>query len=190
MASSQATYSTAEPLGELITLVYPTLCRMAAAKAHVRGMTPSDLTHETVCRLLKLPDPPTTEPQIEGVAWQMMDWVLTDRVRAEAARHQRERGEATPMVQSPRAPDPRLRQIRLGVSHLSKLDPRKAEALMLSAVGGLPMERIAEMLGVSPKTVQRDLEFARSWVASYFREFPDGEPSGVIDTSSDVKRSP
>jgi len=41
-----------------------------------------------------------------------------------------------------------------------ELSPRKAEVLMLSAICRMTQERIGEVLGVSTRTIQRDIEFA------------------------------
>jgi RNA polymerase sigma factor (TIGR02999 family) len=54
---------------------------------------------------------------------------------------------------------------------LAALDERKARAVELHYFGGLEYVEVAEVLGVSPVTVHRDLRFARSWI--YDRLRPD-----------------
>jgi RNA polymerase sigma factor (sigma-70 family) len=53
------------------------------------------------------------------------------------------------------------------LAELAEANPRKAEVMTLSAVCGLTNVQIAALLDVSEKTVQRDLEFARAWLASH-----------------------
>jgi RNA polymerase sigma factor (TIGR02999 family) len=47
---------------------------------------------------------------------------------------------------------------------LSALDARKSRVVELRFFGGLSLEEVAEVLGVSTKTVMRDWDFARAWL--------------------------
>jgi len=51
------------------------------------------------------------------------------------------------------------------LSKLQGLDARKAEVVMLKFFAGLEHEAIAESLGISVPTVERDWRFARSWLS-------------------------
>jgi DNA-directed RNA polymerase specialized sigma24 family protein len=51
-------------------------------------------------------------------------------------------------------------------AQLAETHPRMAEALMLSAVCRMSQEQIAATLEVSVRTIRRDLDFAKAWVAS------------------------
>ena len=56
------------------------------------------------------------------------------------------------------------------------LDERKADVVKLRVIWGLKMEEIAESLGVSVATVERDWSFSRAWLtreASARRERDD-----------------
>ena len=46
----------------------------------------------------------------------------------------------------------------------SAVAPRQAKLVELRYFGGLSEEEIVEVLKVSPRTVRRDWEFARSWL--------------------------
>lgn len=167
-------------LVELLTASYPTLRRIAVAKSRSTGICPSSLAHEAVCRVLKLPNPPRDTRALEGVVWQLMDWLIKDRFRAGEAQRRRERGAAAPELGGGgRTSNPQLDAVSRALATLAERSPRKAEAMMLSAVCDLPMERIAELLGVSTKTVQRDLEFARAWIASQAGQFGAGDGAGT-----------
>jgi RNA polymerase sigma factor (TIGR02999 family) len=48
---------------------------------------------------------------------------------------------------------------------LQERDPRRAQVVECRFFGGLTHEEIAEALGVSVPTVQRDWRFARAWLA-------------------------
>jgi DNA-directed RNA polymerase specialized sigma24 family protein len=151
------------PLNDLIAASYPALRRMAAARVGGSGVSPSSLANDTVCRLLKLPTPPADGDALSGIAHQLMEWGLVDRLRQGARRRKHEDASGK---------DHRPLQISGGISlsfsrHFSALaaaSPRKAEAMLLWAVHGCTMRQIASMLGVSEKTVQRDIAFATTWL--------------------------
>lgn len=149
--------------GQLIARVYPTLQRMAAAKVRGSGLSPSSVVQDTLIRVLKLPSPPQSEPQLEAAAWKLMEWVVLDKVRSEQARDHRER--ASMDARSDPWQSPQLEHLSRAMSELAKLDPRRAEVVTLCLACGLPMTRVAELLDISVRTVQRDLEFSKAWLA-------------------------
>jgi RNA polymerase sigma factor (TIGR02999 family) len=51
------------------------------------------------------------------------------------------------------------------LTKLRELDERKAEVVMLKFFAGLDHEAIADALGTSVPTVERDWRFVRSWLA-------------------------
>jgi RNA polymerase sigma factor (TIGR02999 family) len=50
------------------------------------------------------------------------------------------------------------------LAELEQLDERKARLVEMHYFAGIGYEEAAELLGVSPVTVHRDLRFARSWM--------------------------
>ena len=50
------------------------------------------------------------------------------------------------------------------LAHLAKDFPRRSEVVELRYFGGLTNEEIAEVLKVSPATVERDWRYARAWL--------------------------
>ena len=52
-----------------------------------------------------------------------------------------------------------------GLDRLESLDRRKADVVKLRVIWGLEMREIAEALGVSLATVERDWSFAKAWLA-------------------------
>src|SRR5262249_48122813 len=55
---------------------------------------------------------------------------------------------------------------------LAKLDSRQAKVVEMRFFGGLSVEQTADMLDVSPRTVEEDWRMARAWLR---RELSDGE---------------
>jgi RNA polymerase sigma-70 factor, ECF subfamily len=61
------------------------------------------------------------------------------------------------------------------LTELSRLDERKARVIELRFFGGLTGKQISEALGISPKTVEADWHFSRSWLRNRFSsESADG----------------
>ena len=52
-----------------------------------------------------------------------------------------------------------------GLERLEELDSRKAEVIRLRLLWGYEMTEIADVVGVSLTTVERDWRFARNWLA-------------------------
>ena len=159
--------SSSEPLGTLIARAYPDLRRIAAAKAAGSRLSPSSLAQEAVCRLLRLPVPPESEDAVRAAGFRLIEWTLLDRVRADRSRRVREAASARSQEPLSSSKHSSLEQLSEALLELAELSPRKAEIMTLSAVCGLTMPRIAEVLEISTKTVQRDLEFARAWIAAW-----------------------
>jgi RNA polymerase sigma factor (TIGR02999 family) len=54
--------------------------------------------------------------------------------------------------------------IEEALARLERIDPRKAELVTLRFHGGLTREQIAEVLGIAPRTVDKEWYFARAWL--------------------------
>jgi RNA polymerase sigma factor (sigma-70 family) len=50
------------------------------------------------------------------------------------------------------------------IEALAKLDPRHARIVELRFFGGLSVKEVAEVLGVSPRTVEADWTMTRAWL--------------------------
>jgi RNA polymerase sigma factor (TIGR02999 family) len=59
------------------------------------------------------------------------------------------------------------------ISRLEKEDPQSAGVVRLRFFAGLSIDETAEAVGVSPRTVKRNWEFARAWLAD---AWGDGAP--------------
>ena len=61
------------------------------------------------------------------------------------------------------------------MNELARVDPRKVQVVELRFFGGLSVDEIAEVLGVSPVTVRRDWSTAKVWL---YRELTGGTGHG------------
>jgi RNA polymerase sigma factor (TIGR02999 family) len=54
--------------------------------------------------------------------------------------------------------------LHAALDQLSAIDPRKSRIVELKFFGGLTTNEIAEVLQLSPATIERDWSFARAWL--------------------------
>jgi RNA polymerase sigma factor (TIGR02999 family) len=172
----------ADAADELLPHVYTELCALAQSlvrkerKGHTLDATA--LLHEAYLRLsaASLPDVQDRRHFIALVA-RAMRQALIDHARG---RDSRKRGgdrlrvtlhDAALSVSS-EAID--VLALDEALSRLAGLDARKCRVVELRFFGGLTFAESADVLGVSPKTVEADWYAARAWLR---RELADGGPS-------------
>jgi RNA polymerase sigma factor (TIGR02999 family) len=106
--------------------------------------------------------------QFFAIAAQMMRRILVDAARA---RGSHKRGGGVMKVNVDEAPvlsperDSSLVALDDALEAFSKLAPRQAKVVELRYFGGLSEEETAEVLKISTRTVRRDWDFAKSWLA-------------------------
>jgi RNA polymerase sigma factor (TIGR02999 family) len=164
-------------LQQLSDRVYAELRLMA--RRHMRNeragntLQTTALVHEVYLRLVGVA---RVEAQQRGqffaMAAQMMRRILVDAARARAA-HKRGDREAQvnfeeAAVVSPQ-PDRSVLALDDALAAFAEIAPRQAKVVELRYFGGLSEEEIVEALKVSPRTVRRDWEFARVWLARELR---------------------
>lgn len=156
----------------LMPFVYDELRRQArnylAKEREAHTLQPTALVHEAYLRLVDQTRISwQNRAHFYGVASSMMRRVLIDHARA----HTREKrgGAAVRLsiedVQIPleqRAAD--LVALDEALDELAKFDERKCRIIEMRFFGGLSDEEIAEVLGVSTRTVLRDWKTARLWL--------------------------
>ena len=154
--------------GELLPLVYNDLHQLA--QAHMREgrpgnlLQPTALVNETYLRLLRQKVVEwKSRSHFFGIAALLMRRILVDeaRRRTVAARMLEHPGHQHGVTS---ARSFTLQALDEALSRLNQEDPRQAEVVELRYFGGLTIEETAEFLGVSPKTVKRDWEVARTWL--------------------------
>jgi len=105
--------------------------------------------------------------QFFAISAQMMRRVLVDAARA---RGSYKRGGCAVKLNIDEtavlAPEPDASILALddALDAFSKVAPRQAKVVELRYFGGLSEEEIVQVLGISPRTVRRDWDFARAWL--------------------------
>ena len=163
----------AQAFEQLIPLVYDELHRMAlrylAGERSARSIQATGLVNEVCLRLLGWDQTRWhNREHFFGVSAKMMRRVLVDIARRRSAGrrggteavHVPLEGLDVPATQ----PDADLMAIDRALEKLAAEDPRKAQVVELRFFGGLSMEEIAAVVGVSLRTVHSDWAFARAWL--------------------------
>jgi RNA polymerase sigma factor (TIGR02999 family) len=160
-------------LDQLSKQVYDELRRMA--RRHMKGerrdntLQTTALVHEVYLRLVDVTKVEWQQrAQFFAIAAQMMRRILVDAARARAS-HKRGHGavhvnfDETAIV-SPQ-PDRSIVALDDALAAFAEVAPRQAKVVELRYFGGLQEEEIVEVLQISPRTVRRDWDFARAWLA-------------------------
>ncbi len=165
---------------ELFPLVYDELRRVAASRlqaeraAHTLSATA--LVHEAY---LKLVDQRNADwknrAHFFAISARAMRRILIDHANRRRAQKRGGDGVLVTLAEGDAAVamrDEELLNLDEALQALEKLDPRQAQIVQLRFFAGLRHEEIAEVLGVSLATVNRDWRAARAWLTSQLR--PDG----------------
>jgi RNA polymerase sigma factor (TIGR02999 family) len=157
---------------ELLPLVYLELRRLAAVKMaqQPEGQTlqATALVHEAWLRLVDGPNRQyASRRHFFSAAAQAMRHLLIERAR----RKLRERhGGALQRVDTEEvelaapADDERLLHINDALEELALVAPEKAEVVKLRFFVGLEEKEIADLLNLSPRTVERYWSYAKAWL--------------------------
>ena len=165
---------------ELLPLIYSELRRLASSK--MAGQRPGQtiqataLVHEAFLKLSSGKDRQwKDERHFFAAAAEVMRQILIDRARRRlAAKHG---GGVVPIpldgidlpIETETDHDT-LMAVNEALTELERLEPEKAQVVKLRYFVGLQNDEIAELLGVSTKTVQRYWIAARAWL---FRQLDD-----------------
>jgi RNA polymerase sigma-70 factor, ECF subfamily len=167
-------------MGRLMDAVYADLERMAGNRLrerygpHLAGVTlePAALVNETFLRLIKQRKQFDNRGHFFGVATTLMLRVLADHHRQRQAL---KRGSgikislgAVPGAELQTPTDQTAADIPSlirALEQLDALDPRKGEVAKLRLIWGLELAEIADVVGLSLPTIERDWRFVRAWLA-------------------------
>ncbi len=157
---------------ELLPLVYEELRKLAAAKMAQQpgGQTlqATALVHEAWLRLVDGPDRQyASRRHFFSAAAQAMRHLLIERARRKLReRHGGvlQRVDVDDVEIAAPADDERLLQINTALEELALLAPDKAEVVKLRFFLGLDEKEIAELLKLSPRTVERYWSYAKAWL--------------------------
>lgn len=165
-----------QALSQLMPLVYDELRRLAAyymrKERSKHTLQPTALVNEAYLRLVDVKISWQDRAHFFAVAARLMRRLLVDHARA----NQRDkRGSDAPRVTLSDAVEvsvkPSLDLLALdeAMTRLAEFDRRKSEIVELHFFGGLNNDEVAEALGISRATVQRDLRLAKAWLKHELR---------------------
>ena len=177
----------------LIAEHYPTLHEIArrtlraeqeTAGFGAQAIAPTSLVTETVIRFMGQRNMPGNEEHLRGLASVFMTRVIADRRRARLAEKRGIRrterldsGTADAVrgldADAGRATRADLEVLEQAMIEVARSHPRQVEVVTLHCVAGIPLERVAEMLGVSPATAARDLAAGRERLARRLKSLRD-----------------
>jgi RNA polymerase sigma factor (TIGR02999 family) len=164
----------AQAAQQILPLVYDELRNLAAAKMarEAPGLTlqATALVHEAWLRLGGDAQPAwKNRAHFFAAAAEAMRRILIDQARRRRA--QRHGGDvdfvsasATGFDVATPAGDEDVLLVSDALEGLAAHDSRKAELVKLWYFAGLTLEEIAAALGISPRTADRDLAFAKAWL--------------------------
>jgi RNA polymerase sigma factor (TIGR02999 family) len=173
-------------LARLTEHVYPELRLMA--RRYMKNEAPGNtlqataLVHEVYLRLVDVTNVEwQARAQFYAIAAQIMRRILVDAARMRGSR----RRDGVPLkvnlnesaVLSPAAERPIL-ALDEALTAFARMAPRQAKVVELRFFGGLTEQEIEAALKISPRTIRRDWDFARSWLMRELDHTTIGKPSG------------
>lgn len=159
---------------ELMPLVYDEVKQIAAAQLYrerkEHTLQPTALVNEVYLRLVD-EDSRNWQSRAHffGIVGRAMRQILVDHARAKQAAKRggdRERISFSVAAQVGAEPGLDILDLDAALTELTALDERKAQVLELRYFAGLNKAEAAEVLGVSPTTVQNEWLMARAWLRS------------------------
>ena len=157
---------------EMLPLVYGELRRLATSYLfrERRGHTlrPTELVHEAYLRLVDQRQVNwKNRAQFVGLAAVMMRRILVNHARERAAAKRGGDVQKVPLsvADAQGAPhDIDVIALHDALNRLDAIDARKSRIVELKFFGGLTTDEIAQVLQISPATIERDWSFARAWL--------------------------
>ncbi len=173
-----------QALERLTPLVEKELRRLA--RSYLRRESPGHLLqttaliNEAYARLLRQSRMQwQNRAQFFGISAQLMRRILVDFARRE---HLAKRGgtmirvalEDAPVTVKPRSVD--LIALDEALGKLAEIAPRRSRIVELRFFGGLTIEEMAEVIGISSSTVRNEWSLARAWL---YRAMKGGDKDGA-----------
>jgi len=159
---------------QVVALLYADLQKLARRRLQQSGeltlLDATALVHESYLKLqrageLDFPD----RKHFLAYAAQVMRTIVIDMVRSRQA--ERRGGDLdevtfnTAIADLPPQRDDEILRVHEALAELAEMDPRLAQVVEMRYFGGLMETEIAEALGVTERTVQRDWQKARMFLS-------------------------
>lgn len=159
-------------LDRLVECVYPELHRIASryfrAESQPQTLQSTALINEAYLSLAQAPAKQWSgRAHFFGFAAHLMRGILVDHARARQAL---KRGGAMPTLMlkdtdaSVEPQDAEILDVDRALDELEQLDAQQARIIELRYFGGLSLDEVAEVLGVSVSTVKREWILAKTWI--------------------------
>jgi RNA polymerase sigma factor (TIGR02999 family) len=158
---------------QLLPLVYDELRKLAAAKlAHEKpGQTldATALVHEAYIRLVDEQEAQywNSRGHFFAAAAEAIRRILIDRARQRTSQRRggiRKRCELRDEDRIGLPVNEELLDLDEVLTKLAAIDPKAASVVKLRVFAGMTVEEIAEVQGISPRTVKRNWTYARAWL--------------------------
>ncbi|NOX58829.1 MAG: sigma-70 family RNA polymerase sigma factor [Planctomycetes bacterium] len=161
-------------LDQLLPILYEELRALARSQLKRRSpnqtLQPTALVHEAYARLVAKPEGTWTgRGHFLAVAATAMRQILIDYARGKNTGKRGSGWQRVTLSECEAAksgPDFELLALDEALSDLALMDERKARIVECRFLGGMTVEEIAEALGVSATTVERDWRVARAWLGA------------------------
>ena len=161
-----------EAASRLMDLLYPELKRIA--RAHLRReredplLQTTSLVHEAYLRLVAHGRQSwANRAHFLAAAANVMRRILVEAARARNARKREGAATAIPLSDTIRLTDSQaddLLDLDHALSELALLSPRQAQVVEMRYFAGLSVPEVATVLGLTPRSIDRDWAAARAWL--------------------------
>jgi RNA polymerase sigma factor (TIGR02999 family) len=162
-----------DTIDRILPLVYEDLREMARCQQARFGATPTlqttELVHEAFLKLRQADDQNIrNRMHLRRLSSLAIRQLIVDHARGKLAAKRGSGQTPVSLNEELAEADPDSEQTVLmideALQRLEEASPRLAEVVIARFFGGQTAEEIAEMLGVSVRTVQRDWDRARAWL--------------------------
>ena len=172
-----------QAFNRLVPHVYEELRRLAGrymrAESPEHTLQPTALVHEAYARLVGSEIDFRDRRHFFRAAALAMRRILVDHARRRAAARRGGDARRVPLDTSAAASGewtPDLLDLDRALGELTEQDERKGRVVELHFFAGLRYEEVAEVLEISPATVDRDMRLARAWLRRRLED--EGAPRG------------
>lgn len=169
----QASSGDSDARADLIKAAYEDLRRIAefqmSNEQHNHTLSATALVHEVAIKLLGNTDlPDESRAQFLAYASKAMRNLLVDYARTRGRQKRGGDMKKLPLQDAFVASQEQsedLLALDSALERLAEIDPRKVNVIEMRYFGGLSIEETAVALNISPATVKRDWEVAKTWLS-------------------------